>query len=129
MKTTTRSIALAAAVATIPACTGGEPCDNVVGSPYPREILDVDMLVGDTVEMPLKGHFYLPPECVANHSHPDYAIFEVTSAEPAAVAVSMADLTTLAIAALEVSDSVRVTVVGVFHAPDGHRFLVRVRAP
>jgi len=121
------SVALAAVVAAVPACTGGEPCDTATGIPL-REMPDVDMRVGDTMEIPLKGHFSLPPGCVA--SAPEDTIFETTSANPAAVAVSMAEITTLEIAALEVADSVRVTVGAIFFAPDGdgHEFLVRVRA-
>lgn len=110
-----------------PGCVPDAPC-NRVGFPV-REIPDVDMRVGETMEQSLKGHFSLPPECVAEYRHPDYAIFEVTSSDSAAVAVSMADLTTVEIVALEVTESVRVTVVGVDHDPGHSReFLVRVWA-
>ena len=111
-----------------PGCVRDAPCIDRVGFPV-REIPDVDMRVGDTMEQSLKGHFSLPPECVAEYRHPDDAIFEVTSSDSAAVAVSMADLTTVEIVALEVTESVRVTVVGVDHDPGHSReFLVRVWA-
>ena len=117
---TARSIALAAAVATIPACTGGAPCDTYFG--YPRgEMPDLDMLVGDTVETPL-ADYWDSPECIFGG-----LVFEARSSDPAAVAVSVSDtdsvLTTIAI---EDTDSVRVTVQSI---DSGllHEFLVHVR--
>ncbi len=121
------SIILAAVVATVPACTGVE-CNSSTGIPL-REMPDVDMLVGATREVPLKGHFSLPPGCVAAYRDHGRVVFEAMSADPGAVAVSIAaDLTTLEIAALEAADSVRVTVVPVDHPLDGQEFVVRVRA-
>ena len=120
-------VALAAIVAAVPACTGVE-CNTETGIPL-REMPDVNMLVGDTMVVPLKGHFSLPPGCVEVFSDDGHVIFQATSSDPGAVAASMADITTLEIAALDAADSVRVTVVSDFNLYDAHEFVVRVRAP
>ena len=93
-----------------------------------REMPDVDMLVGDTMVVPLKGHFSLPPGCVEILSADGLGIFKATSSDPGAVAASMADITTLEIAALDAADSVRVTVVSELNLGAAHEFAVRVRA-
>ena len=126
MKTIIGVAALTAIVATVPACTGAK-CYIETGIPL-REMPDVDMLVGDTKEIPLKGHFSLPPGCVESFRDDGYVIFEARSSDPSAVAVTMADLTTLEIVAHEEADSVRVTVVSIDQEPYGHEFVVRVRA-
>ena len=121
------SVALAAVVAAIPVCTGVN-CSVETGIPL-REMPDVDMLVGDTMVVPLKGHFSLPPGCVEDFSDDGrFGIFKATSSDPGAVAASMADITTLEIAALDAADSVRVTVVSELNHYAAHEFAVRVRA-
>ena len=126
---TTISVALAAIVAAVPACTGGAGC-NVVNAPPKRgiEMPDLDMPVGNTMEVDLGDYYDLIPGCVEDYRDRGLDVFEAMSADPAAVAVSIAaDLTTLEIAALEAADSVRVTVVSI---DQDHRqdFFVRVRA-
>ena len=131
---TARSIALAAAVATIPACTRGAPCDAELG-PW-GEMPDLDMLVGDTVETPLADYFD-PRNCVEFAASDDLAVFEVRSSDPAAVAASISGNTVLTTTAVAVADSVRVKVWTTFddQAARGgdplffHEFLVRVRPP
>lgn len=98
---------------------------------------NLDMLVGDTVVTPLADHFD-PRNCVEFAGDHSIDIFAATSADPAAVAVSIAaDLTTLTIAAVDVADSVRVKVWTLFddQAAIGrgprffHEFFVQVRPP
>ena len=109
-----RNIFLAAIVATVPACTGGRR-GNVVNAPPKRgiEMPDVDMLVGDTMEISLGDYFGLIPACVEDYRDHGLDVFEAMSADPAVAVSIAADLTTLEIAALEAADSVRVTVVSV----------------
>ncbi|MDE2973774.1 MAG: hypothetical protein OXU64_03475 [Gemmatimonadota bacterium] len=124
------SVALAAVVAAIPVCTGAM-CDiENARLKHGIEIPDLDMLVGETMEVDLGDYYNLIPRCVEDYRDHGLDVFEATSADPAAVAVSIAaDLTTLEIAARKAADSVRVTVVGVDHDPGpGHEFVVRVRA-
>ena len=139
---TARHIALAAAVAAMPACTGvGVEC--LYGEPW-REMPDVEMLVGDTMEIDLGYHFLSNPGCVEDVRHrADYDLFEATSHGPAVAVSIAADKTTLELVALEVADSARVTVVSIDfppsvaraptfrdapgYLPDGYEFLVRVR--
>ena len=105
---TTLNVALIAAVAATAGCGpgGSAPCDVLVGHPVGnphREMPDLDMLAGDTVEIPLGRYLSIPPECSGN------GLLEARSSDPAAVAVWIADdLTTLAVAAVAVADSVRV---------------------
>ena len=121
-------VALAAIVANVPACTGA-PC-NVENAPPKRgiEMPDVDMLVGDTMEVDLGGYYDLIPACVEDYRDHGLEVFEAMSADPAVAVSIAADLTTLEIAALEAADSVRVTVVSVDQA-HSQEFVVRVRAP
>ena len=121
------SVALAAVVAAVPACTGGASCNTSTGIPL-REMPDIDMLVGDTMEIPLTGHFSLPPGCVEAYRAHGRDVVEAMSADPAVAVSIAADLTTLEIAAHESADSVLVTVASVDQAPYGHEFLVWVRA-
>ncbi len=134
-----RNKALAAVVAgTTMACTGGDtggaPCESVLhlreqGALVPGlvgRMPDLDMLVGDTVKTPLADHFG-PADCLALK---DWH-FETSSADPAAVAVSISpDLTTIEIAAHGVADSVRATVWTDWTGAPGpllHEFFVWVR--
>lgn len=151
---TARSIALAAvAVGTVQGCAGGAaPCDAENGLRrydikvenghhrlYPREMPDLDMLVGDTVETYLGDYFGLIPGCVELLRDWGDDLFSARAADPSAVAVSIAaDLTTLTIAAVNVADSVRVVVwntlstLGTYEDPEwdtSHEFFVRVRPP
>ena len=126
------SIALAAVVAgTVVACTGdtmGAPCEFRLGPLPDSEMPDLDMLVADTVKASLKDYFY-SRDCIEDAEEHGYSIFAARSADPAAVAVSIADVTTLEIAAIDVADSVRVTVAATTTAdPLPHEFLVRVEA-
>ncbi|MDE2764746.1 MAG: hypothetical protein OXQ94_15055 [Gemmatimonadota bacterium] len=61
---TARNIAMAAVVATIPACGGTAPCDAEFG-PWGDELPDLDMLVGDTTRRRspsrFRGAFSRPP--------------------------------------------------------------------
>ena len=98
-----------------PGCVPDPPPCIDLGFPM-REIPDFVMPVGDTMLISLEeDYFDLPPECLAEYSHPDDPFFEVASSDSASVAVSMADLTTVEIVALEarVTYSARVTVVAV----------------
>ena len=119
-------IALAAVIATIPACSeGGAPCEAEFG-PW-GEMPDVDMLVGDTVETSLKDYFS-PVGCFKFYANDD-RVWVIRSADPAAVAVSVSG-GVLTIAALDVADSARVEVGtdlldGESRPP--HEFYVRVR--
>jgi len=122
------SVALAAVVAGVSACTKLCDIENTVSS-RGIEMPDLDMLVGDTVEVDLGGYYDFNPGCL--EAYRDYdrdaALFEVTSADPAVAVSIAADLTTLKIAALAAADSVRVTVVSV--GPDhDQEFVVRARA-
>ena len=124
------SVALAAIVAAVPACTGGAAC-NVENAPPKRgiEMPDLDMPAGERVEVDLGGYYDLIPGCVEDYRDRGLDVFEAMSADPAAVAVSIAaDLTTLEIAALEAADSVRVTVVSIEQEAHRQDFFVRVRA-
>ncbi|MDE2973771.1 MAG: hypothetical protein OXU64_03460 [Gemmatimonadota bacterium] len=115
---TARDIVLAAVAATIPGCWwGGADC-GVELDPW-GEMPDLDLLVGDTVEAPLADYFR-PVECV----EAGYPWWYAESADSAAVAVSVSEQV-LTIAAVEVADSVRVTVATELSAP--HKFYVRVR--
>ena len=125
-----RNIALAAVVAAIPACTGGAaPCEAEFGYPH-GEMPDLDMLVGDRVETPLADHFSRP-DCFGFFEGGDRT-WEVRSADPAAVAVSVSEhvLTTVAV---EAADSVLVTVKGseedMMDPVAFHDFYVSVTAP
>ena len=130
---TARSIALAAVVATIPACSGGIPCDAVLsGYPY-GEMPNLDMLVGDTVETVVWRHF-VPPNCQASKGSVQTG-YMARSSDTAAVAVSIPD-SLLTTAAVGVADSVRVTVWTLYdgytewpthEGPHFHEFHVRVR--
>jgi len=123
-------VALAAIVAAVPAC-GGAPC-NVENAPPTRgvEMPDLDMPVGNTMEVDLGDYYDLIPGCVEDYRDRGRDVFEAMSADPAAVAVSIAaDLTTLEIAALVAADSVRVTVVSIDQEAHRQDFVVRVRAP
>jgi len=127
---TARSIALAVAVATTPACTGGyAPCEAEFGYPH-GEMPNLDMLAGDTVETSLADHFSRP-DCFGGFEGGDRT-WEVRSADPAAVAVSVSEhvLTTVA---LEAADSVRVTVKGseeeMMDPGAFHEFFVSVASP
>jgi len=136
---TARSIALAAVVATIPACGGTAPCVAEFGPWYAGMpdrmdgMPDLEMLVGDVVETPLADHFR-PTECLEGllEGYGD-SLFEARSADPAAVVVSHSGgvLTTVA---HEVADSVRVTVTvskdAIGEVPSAfHDFYVSVTAP
>lgn len=120
MRTAIAIMALAAAAA----CSepGGVPCGVEVGAW--GEMPDLEMHVGDTVEVPLGDHFR-PEGCIELMTDDDW-FWIVRSADPSAVAVSRVG-TALEIAALEVADSVRVTVGAATSAPERlHGFLVRV---
>ena len=121
-------VALAAAVATGTAC--GTEC--WVGIPV-REMPDVDMLAGDTIDIDLEDYYISGEGCVEalrDYDHDAPTLFAAESSDPAAVAVSIADdLTTLEIAALEAADSVRVAVRSAIGTGGGQVFLVRIRAP
>ena len=103
------SVALAAIVAAVPACTGGAAC-NVENAPPKRgiEMPNLDMPVGNTMEVDLGDYYDLIPGCVEDYRDHGRDVFEAMSADPAAVAV-------------------RVTVVSIdqHHRRD---FFVRVRA-
>ena len=124
------AIAIMTLAATIAACSEVPPCTVEFG-PKRTGMPDLDMLVGDTVETPLADHFG-PDECSSLFTRED--IWIVRSSDPSAVAVSKAGAV-LEIMALEVADSVRVTVgvVGIVDHRDEddppHEFLVRVRPP
>lgn len=126
---TARNIALVVAVATMAACTGGPaPCGAEFGDPH-GEMPDLYMLAGDTVETSLVDHFSAP-DCSRFYEGGDET-WEVRSADPAAVAVSVSEhvLTTVAI---EAADSVRVTVKAEedrFDPVAFHEFFVSVTAP
>ena len=139
MRTTMGSIALAVAVAgAVPGCTGpeiteGAPCNLLLvardGMP------DLEMQVGDTVESPLRDHF-APDYCLGMDLTDMYGdMFETGSSDPAAVAVSVSGSSvdqTLTTVALDVAESVRVTVrLNPYYGRRGvnakpHEFLVRV---
>ena len=122
---TLASIALAAIVATT-ACTtaGGGPCYISIDPMLADEMPDLDMLVGDTVETPLEDHFYNADSgCIRAQA---YGLFDAQSSVPSAVAVSILDSPFLRTIALDVADSVRVTVAA-WDSPS-HEFVVRVRA-
>ncbi|MCE2399191.1 MAG: hypothetical protein J4F34_09240 [Gemmatimonadetes bacterium] len=93
------------------------------------EMPDLYMLVGDTTEIELGEYFALNSACVENSRNRGKDVFEVTSSDSAAVAVSLAYLTTLEIVALELADSVRVTVASIDYDLYGLEFVVRVWAP
>ena len=126
---TARNIALTAVVAATPACTGPPPCDVEFGYPH-GEMPDLYMLAGDTVKTSLVDHFSRT-DCFGGFEGGDET-WEVRSADPAAVAVSVSEhvLTTVAI---EAADSVRVTVKGseeeMFDPVAFHEFYVSVTAP
>lgn len=106
---TARNIALTAVVAATPACTGGAaPCEAEFGYPH-GEMPDLYMLAGDTVETPLADHFSRP-DCFGFFEGGDRT-WEVRSADPAAVAVSVSEHVLMTVA-IEAADSVRVTVKG-----------------
>ena len=68
------------------------------------EMPDLELHVGDTVETDLRDYFQ-PSVCI-----PGYELWHVTSADSAAVAVSIARGEALVVVALEAADSVLVTV-------------------
>ena len=79
---TARNIALAAAVATIPACTGAAPCNAEFG-PWGEEMPDLEMLAGETVETSLAGHFS-PTDCLEGFiADLGDSLFAARSADPA----------------------------------------------
>ena len=138
---TARHIALPAVVAAMPACTTGVEC--VFGEPW-REMPDVEMLAGETMEIDIGYHFVSDRGCIEGaRRRGNSDLFEATS-HGSEVAVSIADdLTTLELVALEATGSVRVTVVSIDfppvvfrvptarlapgYGPDGYEFFVRVR--
>ena len=144
---TAMSITLAAAAGAALGCTGssipGEACNFTVGAamefdsrgyPMMPVMPDLDMQVGETVKMFTTDHFE-PVGCIEDR--PEVVVAE--SADPAAVAVSISGVV-LAIDALDVADSVRVTVKPNpaltepswnydFWYYNTYEFLVRVRPP
>ena len=91
---------------------------------------DVEMLAGDTIEIPFGDHFLLPAGCVELARELGITLFEATSSDPAVAVSIAADLTTLVVAATETADSARVTLYYIdFPHSDFHEFTVRVRAP
>ena len=131
-----RSIALAALVAAVAACTstGGAPC-NVEFGPYGDDVVsgsiyempDLDMVVGDTVKTPLRD-YYGPEGCMREE------VFSLSSSNPGSVAVWVSD-SRLVTVAIGIADTVRVT-VGLDNDYFGfdddnlyppHEFLVTVR--
>lgn len=125
---TAMGIALAAAVATTAGCWWwGGLCETHL-HPW-GEMPDLDMQVGDTAETPLTDYFR-PVQCIED-GYPGPGWF-VDWSDSAAIAVSVSASSgyrTLTTVALEVADSVRVTVE---MPPDdeysnGHEFFVRVR--
>jgi len=84
------------------------------------EMPNLDMSVGDTVETPLADYF-APADCLGRY-------WENRSSDSLAVAVSVSDPLVLTTAALDVADSVLVTVTYDI-GPEGpsHEFLVWVR--
>ena len=149
MRTAIGSIALAVAVAgAMLGCTGpespeGAPCEATLG-PRGDGMPDLEMQVGDTVRVPLKGHFG-PVECLElreYHRGEDMVrTYKIGSSDPAEVAVSVSGsgLETVALetVAIGVADSVRVAVAvgaassasSAFRYPRNHEFLVSVRPP
>ena len=122
---TARNITLAAAVATM-ACRGGTPACLVEFGPWGDEMPDLDMLTGDTVKTSLADHFG-PTECLEG-SGAD--IWMARSSDPAAVAVSISAEHVLTMVAIDVADSVRVTVGPTYEGPQYlHEFYVSVTAP
>ena len=129
-RTATASIALAAIVATT-ACSGGVLCDVEIFAISSHKMPDLDIQVGDTVATPLEDHFSIPRGCAELSRKWGDTLFTPTSSDPA-VAVSIADdLTTLLIAAVEATDSARVTVhYSAYRSDfqtDFYEFVVRVR--
>ena len=124
---TARNIALAAAVAAM-ACGGGSPSCVVELGPWGDEMPDLDMLTGDTVKTPLADHFG-PVECFEGSGAE--SIWMVRSSDPAAVAVSISAEHVLTTVAIDVADSVRVTVGPEYDDPEffHHEFYVSVTAP
>ena len=125
MRATIGSIALAAIVQACTTAKGG-PCFIDI-YPVGDEMPDLDMLVGDTVETPLEDHFSNADSgCIRSHA---YQLFEASSSDPSAVAVSILDFPVLRTVALAEADSVRVVVVYAEDVDTGidHEFLVRVR--
>ena len=136
------SIALIALVAAVSACSEGAGCDAEFG-PFQEinddytigdiyEMPDLEMTIGETVKTPL-ADYYGPEECGRRYYHSEF--MKATSADPSAVAVWISDAR-LVTAALDVADTVRVTVglnndwffgtdsADVAYPP--HEFLVRV---
>ena len=136
MRTAIGNIALAAVVAgAMPGCAGPESteglaCNFLLGS-WGDGMPDLEMQVGDTARVPLNDHFS-PARCLgaSTAAPPDRLV--AGSSDPAAVAVSVSESYghhTLTTVALDVADSVRVTVRANpnHHADDEpHEFLVSV---
>ncbi len=131
---TTIGIALAAALVETTACRGGSPPCFLELGPWGDEMPDLEMLVGDTVEVDLGDHFS-PHDCI---NYEDNRSFAARSSDPSAVAVSVSsNSAVLTTAALDVADSVRVTVWlpyqelvdGVPNPDFLHDFYVSVTAP
>ena len=123
MKTIVSSIALAAVVATMPACNDDDDsgvCDEPVHALL--EMPDIDMLVGDTVKTFL--HAYFDALC-----HYGEISFTARSTDPA-VASSISEADTLTIVAVAEADSVRVdvTATDIRGGSAFHDFFVRVEA-
>lgn len=124
------NITLVAAVATTAATAGcGADCGAELGprlvSPPAIDLVempDLELHVGDTVETDLRDYFQ-PSVCI-----PGYELWHVTSADSAAVAVSIARGEALVVVALEAADSVLVT-VGPAEPASDLEFFVSVRPP